>query len=123
MTRQRIVRCVSERYFEPREESTSTFLFRPTVLVRQVDRVECVSEEEAIEAFFAFLEAVGPNVVLVGVDEDTVGVLFFAFCLNYIQVGVLVQKLKARDKAKLWRLVAGYTWWKRVLKHTNMKHK
>ena len=94
-----------------------------TVLTVLVDRVECVSEEEAIDAFFAFLEAVGPNVVLVGVDEDTVGVLFFAFCLNYIQVGVLVQKLKARDKAKLWSLVAGYTWWKRVLKHTNMKHK
>ena len=86
MTRQRlgIARYVSERYFEAREESTSTFLFRPTVLVRQVDRVECVSEEEAIDAFFAFLEAVGPNVVLVGVDEDTVSVLFFAFCLNYI---------------------------------------
>ena len=50
-----------------------------TVLTVLVDRVECVSEEDAIEAFFAFLEAVGPNVVLVGVDEDTVGVLFFCF--------------------------------------------
>ena len=92
-----------------REGSTSTFLFRPTVLVKQVERVECVSEEEAISAFFHFLKSVGPNVVLVGLDEDT--------------VGLLVQKLKAKDKPKFWSLVAGYTWWKRVLKHTNLKHK
>ena len=92
-----------------REGSTSTFLFRPTVLVKQVDRVECVSEEEAFSAFFHFLKSVGPNVVLVGLDEDT--------------VGLLVQKLKAKDKPKFWSLVAGYTWWKRVLKHTNLKHK
>ena len=92
-----------------REGSTSTFLFRPTVLVEQVDRVECVPEEAAISAFFVFLKSVGPNVVLVGLDEDT--------------VGVLVQKLKAKDKAKFRSLVAGYTWWKRVLKHTNSKHK
>ena len=92
-----------------REGSTSTFLFRPTVLVRQVDRVECVSEEAAISAFFVFLKSVGPNVVLVGMDEDT--------------VGVLVQKLKARDKVKFRSLVAGYTWWKRILKHTNSKQK
>ena len=79
------------------------------VLVEQVDRVECVSEEEAISAFFHFLKSVGPNVVLVGLDEDT--------------VGLLVQKLKAKDKPKFRSLVAGYTWWKRVLKHTNLKHK
>ena len=92
-----------------REGSSSTFLFRPTVLVEQVERVECVPEEAAISAFFVFLKSVGPNVVLVGLDEDT--------------VGVLVQKLKAKDKVKFRSLVAGYTWWKRVLKHTNSKHK
>ena len=59
--------------FVTREGGSSTFLFRPTVLVKQVARVECVSEEVAINAFFAFLKDVGPNVVLVGVDEDTVG--------------------------------------------------
>ena len=74
-----------------------------------MDRVECVSEEEVISAFFHFLKSVGPNVVLVGLDEDT--------------VGLLVQKLKAKDKPKFWSLVAGYTWWKRVLKHTNLRHK
>ena len=71
--------------------------------------MECVSEEAAISAFFHFLKSVGPNVVLVGLDEDT--------------VGLLVQKLKAKDKPKFRSLVAGYTWWKRVLKHTNLKHK
>ena len=79
------------------------------VLVEEVERVECLSEEEAISNFFTFLNSVGPNVVLVGLDEDT--------------VGVLVQKLKAKDKAEFWSLVAGYTWWKRILKHTNTKHK
>ena len=92
-----------------REEGTSTFLFRSPVLVKQVERVECVSEEVAISAFVAFLKSFGPGVVLVGMDEDT--------------VGVLVQKLKAKDKPEFWSLVAGYTWWKRILKHTNMKHK
>ena len=87
----------------------SSFLFRPTVLVKQVERVECLTEDEAINAFFHFLKTVGPNVVLVGIDEES--------------VGVLVQKLKARDKAKFRGLVAGYTWWKRILKLTNLKYK
>ena len=87
-----------------REESTSTFLFRPTVLVEQVEsrgfflswllifnhlyyktlifhslilvqveRVECVSEKEALSSFFDFLKSVGPNVILCGMDEETVG--------------------------------------------------
>ena len=92
-----------------REESTSTFLFRSPVLVKHVKRVECVPENAAIAAFFQFLKTIGPNVVLVGLDEDT--------------VGILVQKLKAKDKAWFRSLVAGYSWWKRILKHTNMKHK
>ena len=79
------------------------------VLVAPVERVECISEEAALDAFFAFLKSVGPNVVLVGMDEDT--------------VGVLVKKLKAKDKAEFRSLVTGYSWWKRILKHTNMKHK
>ena len=107
MTRQRIVRYVSERYFEPREESTSTFLFRPTVLVRQVDRVECVSEEEAIDAFFAFLEAVGPNVVLVGVDEDTVGVLFFCFLFELLLGGCARPKVESKGQGKVVEACCG----------------
>ena len=79
------------------------------MLVAEVDRVECISEEAALDAFFAFLKSVGPNVVLVGMDEDT--------------VGVLVKKLKAKDRAEFRSLVAGYTWWKRILKHTDMRHK
>ena len=71
--------------------------------------MECVPEDAAISAFFVFLGSIGPNVVLFGLDEDT--------------VGVLVQKLKAKDKQKFRNLVAGYTWWKRILKHTNSKHK
>ena len=74
-----------------------------------MERVECVPENAAIAAFFQFLKTIGPNVVLVGLDEDT--------------VGILVEKLKARDKAGFRRLVAGYSWWKRILKHTNMKHR
>ena len=92
-----------------REESTSTFLFRSPVLVKHVKRVECVPENAAIAAFFQFLKTIGPNVVLVGLDEDT--------------VGILVQKLKAKDKTWFRSLVAGYSWWKRILKHSNMKHK
>ena len=67
------IHLIPLKHFLTREGGSSTFLFRPTVLVKQVARVECVSEEVAINAFFAFLKDVGPNVVLVGVDEDTVG--------------------------------------------------
>lgn len=76
-------------------------MFRPAVLVRRVKRVECVSEEEALLAFFDFLESVAPRVVLVGLDEET--------------VGVLLEKLLATDKVKLESLVYGFTWWKRIL--------
>ena len=74
-----------------------------------MERVECKTEKAAIEDFFNFLKTVGPDVVLVGLDEDT--------------VGVLVQKLKAVSKNKFRKTVAGFTWWKRILKHTNFKHK
>ena len=40
-----------------------------------------------------------------------------------LTAGVLVQKLKAKDKARFRSLVVGYTWWKRILKHTDMKYK
>ena len=58
-------------------------------------------EFSPIAAFFQFLKTIGPNVVLVGLDEDR------------------VQKLKAKDKAGFRRLVAGYSSWNRVLKYTN----
>ena len=50
-------------------------MFRPSVLVRRIERVECVGEEKALLAFLDFLESVAPRVVLVGLDEGTVGVL------------------------------------------------
>ena len=76
-----------------------------------MERVECKTEKAAIEDFFRYLKTVGgpADVVLVGLDEDT--------------VGVLVQKLKAVSKNKFRKTVAGFTWWNRILKHTNFKHK
>ena len=74
-----------------------------------MERVECKTEKAAIEDFFRYLNTLGPDVVLVGLDEDT--------------VGVLVQKLKAVSKNKFRKTVAGFTWWNRILKHTNFKHK
>ena len=63
--------------------------------------MECVGEEKALLAFLDFLESVAPRVVLVGVNEGT--------------VGVLLEKLLATDKVKLESLVYGFTWWKRIL--------
>ena len=75
----------------------------------RVEPVKCVSEEEALLAFFAFLETVGPRVLLVGLDEET--------------VGVLLQKLHDKHTVKFRSLVLGYTWWKRVLNNTNITQK
>ena len=68
--------------------------------MEQIEPVKCVSEEEALLAFLAFLETFGPRVVLVGLDEET--------------VGVLLQKLEDKQRAKFRCLVVGYTWWKRI---------
>ena len=92
-----------------RDKSTSAFLFRPTALVKQIDPVKCVSEEDALLAFFAFLESAGPRVVLVGLDEET--------------VDVLLQKLEDQQRAKFRSLVVGYTWWKSILNNTNITQK
>ena len=46
-------------------EDKDTFLFRPTVLVEEVPRVACVTEEEALFSFLKFLEDLGPNIILV----------------------------------------------------------
>ena len=86
-------------------EEASSFLFRPPVLVEQVERVACVREEEALVAFLDMLEGLGRDVVLVGVDEGT--------------VGLLMARLKAVDRARVRKLVAGYTWWRRVLKYSD----
>ena len=75
----------------------------------RVEPVKCVSEEEALLAFFAFLETVGPRVVLVGLDEET--------------VGVLLQKLEDQHEAKFRSLVVGYTWWNRILIDTKITQK
>ena len=68
--------------------------------VSEARRLECVEEEKALELFFNYLELAGPNVVLVGVDEDA--------------VGVLLQKLEEHNAAKLLELVVGYNWWSRI---------
>ena len=47
-------------------EDKNTFLFRPTVLVKEVPRVTCVPEKEALCSFLKFLENLGPNIILVG---------------------------------------------------------
>ena len=62
-------------------------MFRPPVLVRQVERVECVTEEKALIKFMDFLKNVQPPLVLVGLDEET--------------VEVLLQKLLESDSIKL----------------------
>ena len=68
--------------------------------------MECVGEEKALLAFLDFLESVAPRrVVLVGLDEGT--------------VGVLLEKLLATDKVKLESIVDGFTWWGRILENSN----
>ena len=69
-------------------------------------RIKCVVEDEALRDFFEYLEARGPNVILVGVDEDT--------------VGVVLDKLKAMDRKRCKASVVGYSWWRRVLKHLSV---
>ena len=56
-------------------EDQQTFLFREKALVSETKRLECVTEKKAMELFFRYLEHVGPNIVLVGVDEDSIGML------------------------------------------------
>ena len=75
-------------------------MFRPTVLVERVDRVECQNEEEALKDFIAFLNNFGSKILLVGLDEDT--------------MAVLRKKIKKFDKGASLYL---YTWWNRILKY------
>ena len=82
-------------------EDQSKFTFREKVLVSETKSLECVQEGKAIELFFKYLELAGPNVVLVGVDENT--------------IGVLLQKLESHNAAKFLQLVVGYTWWRRIV--------
>ena len=81
-------------------EDQQTFLFREHALVSETKRLECVQKKMAMELFFKYLELAGPNVVLVGVDEDS--------------IGVLLQKLKSKDAKTFLQLVVGYTWWTRI---------
>ena len=46
-------------------EDQGTFLFRPPVLVEEVQRVVCLPENEALQLFLDFLQANGPNIILV----------------------------------------------------------
>ena len=75
-------------------------MFRPTVLVEKVERVECQREMEALKAFVAFLKPLGPKILLVGFDENT--------------MAVLREKLKTIDKrVSLYQ----YTWWRKILNY------
>ena len=78
----------------------NTFIFREQALVSETERLECVQEKKALDLFFKYLELAGPNVVLVGVDENT--------------IGVLLQKLESHNASKFLQLVVGYTWWRRI---------
>jgi len=89
-------------------EGHGTFLFRPPVLIEEVQRVVCLPENEALQAFLDFLQANGPNIVLVGLDEDT--------------LGVLIQKMKELDRESFLHQVVGYTWWRRILKYTGFRN-
>lgn len=86
-------------------EDKDTFLFRPPILVEEVQRVVCVPESVALSTFLDFLEMIGPNIILVGLDEDS--------------VGVLMQKLKESNRARFLTQVEGYTWWRRILKYSS----
>ena len=81
-------------------------MFRPTVLVEKVERVECQREMEALKAFVAFLKPLGPKILLVGFDEDT--------------MAVLRKKLKKIDKGMSLYL---YTWWKKILSYKRFDSK
>ena len=81
-------------------EDQQTFLFREKALVSETKRLECVTEKKAMELFFRYLEHVGPNIVLVGVDEDS--------------IGMLLQKLESHNAKNFLQSVVGYTWWKRI---------
>ena len=48
-------------------EGSDTFLFRPPILVEEVQRVVCVPESAALRTFLDFLEMIGPNIILVSV--------------------------------------------------------
>ena len=87
---------ILKRYFS-REENPSRLLFQPAALSKQIKPVRCVSEDKALEAFMAFLETVVPRIVLVGLDEET--------------LGVLLQKLEVSCHDQFWSLVTGFAWW------------
>ena len=83
-------------------DEDGSFQFRRRYL--QTKGEKCISEEEALLHFFDFLETkVMAGVILVCMDEDT--------------VGVLVSKLKALDRKRCKKLVVGFSWWRRTLKH------
>ena len=48
-------------------EGSDTFLFRPPILVEEVQRVVCVQESSALRTFLDFLEMIGPNLILVAI--------------------------------------------------------
>ena len=99
---------ILKRYFS-REENQSRLLFQPAALSKQIEPVRCVSEEKALEAFMAFLETVGPRIVLVGLDEET--------------LGVLLQKLEVRCHDQFWSLVTGFAWWKKLFDDIKAKQR
>ena len=76
-------------------------MFRPTVLVERVDRVECIKEEDALRHFVRFLKNIGGNILIVGLDEETMGVL----------------RKKLKKHSKKGNSVYLFTWWQRILKY------
>jgi len=88
-------------------EDKNTFLFGPTMLVEEGPRMVCVTEKEALGRFLKFLEDLGPNIILVGLSKKS--------------VRVLMQKLRSQDKARFLKQVEGFSWWRRILKHSGFE--
>ena len=88
-----------------REEEGSSFLYRRQYeqVIQRTERTVCVSESQALEDCILFLEKLGSDVILVGVDEDT--------------LAVLIAKLKIQARDRFMQVVKGFTYWRRLLKH------
>ena len=88
-----------------REEDGSSFLYRRQYeqVIKRKERTVCVSESQALEDCILFLEKLGLDVILVGVDEDT--------------LAVLIAKLKIQARDRFMQVVKGFTYWRRLLKH------
>ena len=104
-----------------KRDDNGTFLFRPPVMVEQVERRVCVSEREALCSFLDFLEKAGPNIILVFHQNQLIMIAFSQVGLDEDSVGVLMLKLQKVSVHRFLMQVDGYTWWRRVLESLGSK--